>query len=260
MWGRFIPLWILKGPLWKVRYGEISSVWKESLVFHSLNKTKQKNVEISLKLPSVWKLIWPGMVSGRVGRWKDNSGKFFSARRNYQTKTQTFHHAVPFLLLCLSVWLTFFLSLIYTNTCFLSISRTHPEPERKVHSLICLSFSCTYSLDGHKNETPKCEPSSRSFIIACHFESDTVWLSHCANHFLTLYNKGNAKKLVNPFYMSNNVFIFIIVLETCGILNTGVLCMHMWCWDLFFQENLGNKAFDLIIGNSHIRGIKVKWK
>jgi len=136
-------------------------------------------------------------VSGRVGRWKDNSGKFFSARRNYQAKTQTFHHAVPFLLICLSDSLSF--SLIYTNTCFLSIWRTHPEPERKVHSLICLSFSSTYSLDGHKDETPKCELSSQSFIIACHLESDTVWLNHCANHFLTLYNKGDAKKLVNPW-------------------------------------------------------------
>lgn len=112
VWGRFIPLWILKGPLWKVRHEEISSVWKESLVFHSLNK---KNVEISLKLPSVWKLIWPGTVSGRVGRWKDNSGKFFSARRNYQAKTQTFHHAVPFLLLCLSDSLSFSLSFAPTH-------------------------------------------------------------------------------------------------------------------------------------------------
>lgn len=41
VWGHFIPLWILKGPLWKVRHREISSVWKESLVFHSLNKKKK---------------------------------------------------------------------------------------------------------------------------------------------------------------------------------------------------------------------------
>lgn len=67
VWGRFIPLWILKGPLWKVRHGEISSVWKESLVFHSLSK-KEKKVEISLKLPSVWKLIWPGTFRALKGQ------------------------------------------------------------------------------------------------------------------------------------------------------------------------------------------------
>lgn len=103
-----------------------------------------------------------------------------------------------------------------------------------MHSLICLSFSCTYSLDGHKDETPKCEPSSRSFIIACHFESDAVWLSHCTNHFLTLYNKGDAKTLVNPwlFYMSDNVFIFyhcdknVWNMKYWGI----VMCIYVMLW------------------------------
>ncbi len=99
-----------------------------------------------------------------------------------------------------SVWLTH--SLIYTDTCFPSILRTHPEPERKVHSLIRLSFSRTYSLVGHKDETAKCEASSRSFIIACHFESDTVWLSLCVNHFLTSSNKGRRDKVSEPLSMS----------------------------------------------------------
>lgn len=104
-------------------------------------------------------------------------------------------------------------------------------------SLICLSFSCTYSLDGRKDETPKCEPSSRSFIIACHFESDTVWLSHCANRFLTLSNKGEAKKLVNPwlFYMSSLYFSHA-VRNMRNIKYWGIMYINVILWFILLGQ------------------------
>lgn len=150
-----------------------------------------------------------------------------------------------FLLLCLPDWLT--LSLIYTDTCFPSILRTHPEPKRKVHRLIRLSLSRTYSLDGHKDETP----SSRSFIIACHFESDTVWLSHCVNHSLTSYNKGRWDK----------VHVNCTRQCLCNIKYWELLCICMRRCDSSSQEKFGNRAFYLI-AISHIREKREreKWK